>query len=168
MARDGGFGLFDNRWVRPDREGGFDLAIPSGVRTMLGDLVDRLDELLGTDSDLVRRVFPTAYPDDAEREAGYQAMVRGELIDRHRASAATIADTVEADHLTEAELTAWMTAVNALRLVFGTALDVSEDVPLHVDMDSDEGPAQLAYQVLSELVDDIVTALRWTLPEPEA
>src|SRR5690606_10534216 len=123
----GGFGLFDRRWFRPAGDGGFDVAVPSGVRAMLADVMSGLDELLTSDSPHLRRVFPTAYPDDPEREAGYQALVRGELIDRHRASAEVIAATIDAEHLTEEELTAWMTATNALRLVFGTALDVGED-----------------------------------------
>lgn len=160
MGRDGGFGFFDQRWVRPARDGRFELAIPSGVQAMVLDLVDRLDELLHSDADVVRRVFPTAYPDDAEREAGFQALVRGELIDRHLASARVIEETIHEAHVDEAQLTSWMTALNALRLVLGTALDVSDDAPMQVDIDSEEGPAQMAYQVLSELVDDIVTALR--------
>lgn len=163
MSTKGGFGFFDQRWIRPNREGRFDIAIPSGVRSMLGDLASQLEQLLSTDSELLRRVFPTAYPDDAEREAGFQALVRGQLIDRHRASAQIIAESLDRDELSEEELTAWMTAINALRLVFGTALDVSEDQPLDVDIDSEEGPAQMAYHVLSGLIDEIVQALSSTL-----
>ncbi len=155
----GGFGFFDRRWFRPSPSGGFDVAVPSGVRAMLGDVMGGLEELLSSDSPHLRRVFPTAYPDDPEREAGYQALVRGELIDRHRASAAVIEATIDADHLTEEELTAWMTASNALRLVFGTALDVSEDDDPSIDPDDEDAPARIAYRVLTELVDDMVKAL---------
>ena len=35
--------------------------------------------------------------------------------------------SLEADELTEAELVGWMNAINSLRLVLGTRLDVSED-----------------------------------------
>jgi hypothetical protein len=159
----GGFGFFDKRWFRPARDGGYDVAIPSGVRAMLGDMVGDLDELLSSDSENVRRVFPTAYPDDPEREAGYQALVRGELIERHRASAETIAATIDADHLTEDELASWMTATNALRLVFGTALDVGEDDDRSIDPDDPDAAARVAYQVLTELVDDMVQALSRSL-----
>jgi hypothetical protein len=160
---DGGFGFFDRRWFRPAPDGGFDVAIPSGVRAILGDMMGDLDELLSSDSENVRRVFPTAYPDDADKEAGYQALVRGELIDRHRSSAEVIAATIDADHLTDEELTSWMTAINALRLVFGTALDVSEDDDPAIDPDDPDAPARIAYRVLTELVDDIVQALSTTL-----
>ena len=160
---DGGFGFFDKRWFRPSKDGGFDVAVPSGVRAMLADMMSDLDELLSSDNANVRRVFPTAYPDDAEKEAGYQALVRGELIDRHRQSAELIAETVEADHLTEEQMNAWMTACNALRLVFGTALDVSEDDSPSIDPDDPDAAARVAYRVLTEIVDDIVQALSTTL-----
>jgi hypothetical protein len=154
---------FAERWVHPTDDGRFGMDLPSGVRAMLVDLVARLEELLRSDAEVVRRVFPTAYPEDAEKEAGFQALVRGELIDRHTASAALIAETADHDTLSEDELTSWMTAINALRLVFGTALDVSEDdEPVH-DPDGEDAPARLAYHVLGELVDDIVHALRTTL-----
>lgn len=162
MSRDG-FGFFDRRWFRPATDGGFDVAVPSGVRAILGDMVGSLDELLSSDSENIRRVFPTAYPDDAEREAGYQAFVRGELIERHSAAAEVLASTIDADHLTEEQLTAWMTTANTLRLVFGTALDVGEDDDRAIDADADDAPARVAYQVLTELVDDIVQALSTTL-----
>lgn len=163
MGRDGGFGLFDQRWVRPADDERFELALPSGVRMMLRDLIEEIEELLRSDNDAVRRVFPTAYPDDPEREAGFQALVRGELIDRHVAAAAVVAATVDETSLSEEQLGRWMTTLNALRLVFGTALDVQDDEPPTFDPDSDAAPAQLAYQVLSELVDEIVQALRTTL-----
>lgn len=163
MGFDGGPDPFDERWVRPTGDGRFEMSLPSGVRAMLLDLVDRLEELLRSDADVVRRVFPTAYPDDPEREAGFQALVRGELIDRHVASAATIRDTIRSDSLSEAELTSWMTALNALRLVFGTALDVGEDDEPDHDPEGEDAPARLAYHVLGEVVDDIVHALRSTL-----
>ena len=85
------------------------------------------------------------------------------LIDRHLASARVIEQTIRSSHVDESQLAAWMTALNALRLVLGTALDVRDDEPMSVDIDSEEGPAQMAYQVLSELVDDIVVALRTRL-----
>ena len=161
-----GFADIGPRWVRPDGEGRFELALPAGVRAMLVDLVEPLEPLLHSDEEVVRRVFPTAYPDDAEREAGYQALVRGELIDRHLASAEVIRRTIDAPTLTEEELSAWMTGINALRLVLGTALDVSEDDDrslADLDPDAEDTPARVAYAVLTDLVDDVVSALRTTL-----
>lgn len=156
---DGEFEAFDTQWFRPDPAGGFEARVPRGIRSMFAEMMGSLDEILSSDSDHIRRVFPTAYPDDPEREAGYQALVRGELIERHRASAATVVATLDADHLTEEQLTAWMTATNALRLVFGTALDLSEDDDFEIDPSDPDAGARVAYQVLTQLLGDIVAAL---------
>jgi hypothetical protein len=151
-------GLFTRRpWVRPTDEG-FALELPAGLRDALPHLGSEVEALLDSDEPLVRRVFPTAYPDDPDREAGYQALVRGELVDRHRAGLALIADTVEADHLTAEELTSWMTTVNAMRLVLGTALDVDEESEPEYPDDDPRAITHQFYVVLSILLGDIVDA----------
>ena len=102
---------------------------PGPERELLADLVDQLRELLvaTTDDPSVRRLFPTAYHEDPERDREYQQLVRDELLERRLAALATVEATAAADELDEAELTGWLTALNDLRLVLGTRLDVSED-----------------------------------------
>jgi hypothetical protein len=151
-------GLFRRPWVRPGRDG-FVLDLPEGLREALPHLGAEVEALLGSDEPVVHRVFPAAYPDDPEREAGYQALVRGELIDRHRAGLALMADTVDAERLSLDELTTWMTTVNAMRLVLGTALDVDEDRELELEVDDPQAPMNQLYVVLSVLLSDIVEAL---------
>ena len=149
--------LFRRPWVRAV-DGGYSLRLPDGLRQVLPRLSDELGELLASDEASVRRVFPTAYPDDAEREAGYQALIRGELVDRHRAGLALLAATADAEMLSQDELTRWMTTINAVRLILGTALDVAEDHELELD---DDDPRQFTFQlftVLGLLLGDIVEA----------
>jgi hypothetical protein len=49
-----------------------------------------------------------------------------ELLDGRRGSLATIVDTLELDRLDREEADAWLTALNDLRLVLGTRLDVTQ------------------------------------------
>ena len=88
----------------------------------------------------MRRLFPTAYHDDAERDREYQQLVRDELLDR-RLAALDIVDSHRstADELDEAQLSAWMRRVNDLRLVLGTRLDVCED-RRRLDADDPDAP----------------------------
>ena len=72
----------------------------------------------------MRRLFPTAYHDDPERDREYQQLVRDELLERRLAALATVEATAAADELDEEQLTGWLTALNDLRLVLGTRLDV--------------------------------------------
>ena len=114
------------RRTGPDR---FALKLPEDERAILRNVVPQLGELLGGDlaDPSLRRLFPTAYADDPERDREYHALVRDELADRRRASVELVLSTIDATDLTEDQLTAWMHAVNDLRLVLGTRLDVSED-----------------------------------------
>jgi hypothetical protein len=151
--------IFRRSWVRRRGDGTYELDLPDGVREALPHLGAELEGLLGSDEPVMARLFPTAYPDDPEREAGYQALIRGELIDRHRAGLELVAATASADRLTHDELVTWMTTVNAMRLVLGTALGVEDDVDLEIDDDDPRSLTNQLYLVLSVLLDDILDVL---------
>jgi hypothetical protein len=61
--------------------------------------------------------------------------------------------------LTESEVTAWLQSVNALRLVLGTRLDVSEDEQADVSPTDPEATAWALYHYLTFLLDRIVSAM---------
>ena len=70
------------RRVSRTRAGTFRLELPQAERDLVADLVEQLRELLlvTTDDPSVRRLFPTAYNVDAERDREYQQLVRDELL----------------------------------------------------------------------------------------
>jgi hypothetical protein len=107
----------------------------------------------------VRRLFPPAYADDAGRDAEYQELVHDDLLAARLAALDVVAATVDAGNLDEEQLLAWMGAVNDLRLVLGTRLDVSEETSLDVDPSDPDAGALAVYQYLSFLLESIVEAL---------
>jgi hypothetical protein len=149
------------RRVRRTRQGDFEVRLPAEERALLRNVAPQLRQLL--DGDLadptLRRLFPTAYADDPERDREYHALVRDELADRRRAAVDTLLATVDRDRVDEAELTAWMGAVNDLRLVLGTRLDVSEETEPLPDPDDPDGPLLVLYGYLGYLLEAIVAAL---------
>lgn len=155
------------RRVSRTRQGTYAVRLPAPERQLLGNLVEQLRELLEvtTDDPSVRRLFPTAYHEDPERDREYQQLVRDELLERRLAALETVEETATADELDEHQLTAWLTALNDLRLVLGTRLDVSEDQP-ELDEDDPAAPAMAVYGYLSVLLGDIVDALADDLPPP--
>lgn len=168
-------GLFTRRVERvgPDR---FRLTLPDDERDLLTSLAPQLRALLTTalseDDPSLTRLFPTAYPDDDERDAGYQALVRDELLEKRFETIDVIESTVESTadgaELTGEELSAWMRAVNDLRLVLGTRLDVSEDDdPADLDPADPDAPAWGIYHYLGMLVALIVDAMADDLPEDD-
>ena len=157
--------LFGRR-IRRTRGGDFDIRLPDAERELLAGLVPQLQGLLagGPDDPSLRRLFPTAYADDPEREREYRQLVLDELLAKRQAALATVAATARASRLSEDELVAWMGAINDLRLVLGTRLDVSEDMDA-VDPDDPDAPALAVYGYLGYLLESIVQALSQTLPD---
>ena len=78
----------------------------------------------------------------------------GELLDGRRQALRVIESTVERDLLTAEELESWLTALNDLRLVLGTRLDVTEETygrwPQRRDPDARERAVYLYLSVLQE------------------
>jgi hypothetical protein len=105
----------------------------------------------------VRRLFPTAYPSDPEREDEYQELVRGSLVEQRLASIDTVDQTLDSDTLDDETAGAWMRTLNDLRLVVGTRLDVSEE-PVEIDLDDPDGHLHAVYDYLGFLVDRLVQA----------
>jgi len=135
-------------------------------RALLGRLLTELNELLESDSPLVRRLFPAAYPDDPEREAEYQRLMRSELVVSRRSAIEVVNAVLERGHTDdEGELLQLMQSLNSLRLVLGTMLDVTDD-PTGAEVSTElegSGEHQL-YQFLSWLLDAAVTAASTVRP----
>jgi hypothetical protein len=121
--------------------------------------------LASTDDPSVRRLFPPAYPDDPERDAGYQVLTRDELLEHKLAALDTVEATLDGGELDEAAMTAWMTTLNSLRLVLGTRLDAGEEPP-QLDEDDPLAPAYAVYEVLGWVLSQVVDALSADLPPP--
>ncbi|CAB4791203.1 unannotated protein [freshwater metagenome] len=149
------------RWRVRANGSGFDLNLPAEERQLLANLLPQLREVMEhPDDERARRLFPTAYTDDVERDAEYHRFMREELVASRVAALETFARTAESKHIDEAALLGWMQCVNGVRLVLGTLLDVSEDDDLHRLDENDPHFAEAAlYGYLSGLLEEIVQAL---------
>lgn len=154
------------RRVQRTRRGHYRLKLPPHEREILRSLPGQLRELLGTDDPAVRRLFPPAYEDDADRQAEYEGLVSPELTRDRLDALAVVERTIDASKLTEEEVTAWLGALNDLRLVLGTRLNVTEDMYEEGLPDDDpSSPAFALFAYLGWLEEQIVEALASGLPE---
>ena len=113
------------------------------------------------------RLFPPAYLEDPEKNAEFEQLMRSDLVERKVAVAEMLSETADAAVLTEAQLAAWMGAINDIRLVIGTQLDIREDRdPDEIDEDDPRFPAVMLYGYFTHLLTELVDALEETLPEP--
>jgi Domain of unknown function (DUF2017) len=161
--------IFDRDRVKRRGKGRYQVKLRPSERALMGDLVLQLREqlLASTDDPSVRRLFPPAYPDDVERDAGYQVLTRDELLEHRLAALDTVEGSLDGSDLDHAGLTAWMSTLNSLRLVLGTRLDVDEELPALAD-DDPLAPAYAVYEYLGWLLSQVVDVLSRDLPPPSA
>ena len=151
------------RTVRRARDGTFQLRLTDEERDLVASLSGQLRELLLSDQpEGVERLFPPGYSNDDERQTEYQLITHDELLEKRLASVDIVEQTVTKTSLTEEELSSWMGAINDLRLVLGTRLDVTEDMD-RLALDDPRAPSFAVYQYLTYLLSEIVQALSDTL-----
>ena len=150
--------------VRPRSDGRFDLVLPQAHRSTLSALLGELDQLIEddpSDPDL-RRLSPPAYLEDPERDAAYQLLAGDELRTARRATIDTVRSSMDRSVLVEDQVWAWLRALNALRVVVGTKLDITDedhdpDPPLGPD--DPKAPLWAIYDYCGILQHAIITAL---------
>jgi hypothetical protein len=153
--------MFDRRQIKRARDGSFDVKLPDEERRMLESVLPQLKAALQGDASAdpgFKRLFPVAYADDPAHEAEYRALVGDDLVTKRIAQVETVLATVSSPRLSEEELFAWMGAVNDLRLVLGTRLDVSEETDLAVDPSHPDAAAYGLYAYLGWLLEMLVDA----------
>jgi hypothetical protein len=144
------------RPVKRTRGGRYQLNLSRDERDVLRTLPSQLRDLLAdTDDPGLRRLFPPAYQDEPEAEAEYRRLMLDDLIEHRRATLSTMEATVDAAELSEEEVSAWLGALNDLRLVLGTRLDVTEEE----DPRQLTSPAHALYYFLGYLQECVIEAL---------
>ena len=109
-------------------EGDFRVHLGPVERDLLRRLTAELEELLAAEpgDPSLRRLRPRAYEDErVERE--YRSLIGSELESLRLENLRGLAETADRDRLDPGELDRWLAALNDLRLVLGTRLDVRED-----------------------------------------
>jgi len=146
--------------IRRRRDGRYAVKLDPSVRAVLVTMSEQLAPVLSPDDPMTKRLFPPAYASEinASAERDYRDLVDNALINHHREAFTLMAGTAEAEVLTDAELSAWLSAIGAMRLVLGTRLDVSEDMG-EIDPDDPNAHDRLVYEVLTVILGSIIAAM---------
>jgi Domain of unknown function (DUF2017) len=150
------------RRVRRTRDGTFQVRLPDAERQLLVGLVGQLREMLVSgETDGLQRLFPPAYGTDDERNTEWEAITHDELLDKRLGALDALEQTAGATAVDEAQLEGWMGAINDVRLVLGTRLDVTDDRDELDDLSPDDprAPGLAVYAYLTSLLGEIVHAL---------
>jgi len=144
--------------IKARRDGRFRVELAPEERAVLASLPAQLVDALDAGEETLFRLFPPAFPEDAEADRAYRSLVGRSLEDGKLRALAELERTARATSLDEEELGAWLGALESLRLALGTQLDVTEHgAPL--DLDDPDAPRLALYQWLSWLQDEVVAAL---------
>jgi len=138
--------------------GRFALEIPEPERLLLRNLLPDLNDLVQARDPSTKRLFPTAYHDDPQKEAEYQSLMANDLAAGRLAAIRTVEQTIDQPEIDLPALERWMEAINSLRLVLGTRLEVGEDLPA-LDADDPDAPAYAVYEYLGWLMEQAVRAM---------
>jgi Domain of unknown function (DUF2017) len=145
------------RAVGPD-EYAFDLG-PDERRVVRG-LCEELRPLVADEDAAVGRLFPSAYRDDDEASAGYDALVRESLVSGRLRALDSVIATADASRLALAEVEAWCGVLNDVRLVLGERLGVTEELyETGIERDDPRAPQLSLYGWLTWLQGEFVEML---------
>jgi hypothetical protein len=144
---------------------GFTLHIGKDEREVVTRLLEELRTMQSDPdaADATTRLFPVVHPENPDQEAEYQRLMRSELIESRAAGIGTAVDVLSRPgrkiSLSEAELLAFSRAVNSVRLVLGTILEVTEDDDLDAPPELVESPEYQLYAYLSYVLDACVRVM---------
>jgi len=151
---------------------GVSLKIEDEERQLLGHLIPQLRDVLvgvGPSGEVdkgMRRLFPTAHPEDVDKETEFQTSQRDRLLAVRLDRLDLVESTLSSEHLTDSEHSAWITTVNDLRLVLGTRLDVGEeDDHDTVDPEDESGAAAATYHYLGHLLSELIEVVEFDEPD---
>lgn len=150
------------------KNGNYKIDLADDHRQLLTQLVEQLRDSLTTTTDdaNLRRLFPTAYNNDAKKDAEYQRLMRDELLESRLAAIdVTIKVIAQNDEISAEEIDAFTKSINSLRLVLGTTLDIAESDygAQSDDSDSDETSEADEYSIQKELYEYLGWLLEWTV-----
>ena len=151
------------RGISPRGDGTYRVELPEEERDVLAALPDQLREALDAGEPTLYRLFPPAHSDDDAANEDYARLVGPALVDGKLRALAELQRTAHAKRLDEDELGSWLGAIESLRLVLGTQLDVTEESYGPLDTADPDAPRLALYHWLSWLQEEVVQALSESL-----
>jgi len=150
--------LFARRLIQREAGDTFKLNLGGEERDLLRNLGPQFAALLDDPAQpVLERLFPPAYSEseDLELQDEYRRLMQEDLVDRHREELEALVATAGADTLTFEQLLGWARALNSIRLVLGTHLDVQQDD----ESRRPETPDEALYQWLTYLLGEVIEAM---------
>ena len=147
------------RGIERRRDGRYRVRLPTDERDVLAALPGQLRDALAEGDPSLYRLFPPAFADDDEANEEYARLVGQGLVEGKLLALAELERTAHDEMLTEADLGAWLGALESLRLALGTQLDITEESYVAFDETDPDAPRLALYHWLSWLQEEVVQAM---------
>lgn len=135
-----------------------EVRLETGIRELLTRVSGELREiLLVNDGEIVKRLYPPAYPDDPKSNEAFDELVKDKLLMQRLDDIDRFEETIDTETMDIELADVWMNTINQARLVLGTQLDVSEDDQA-IDPEDPEASGRMIYQVLSYVLEELTRA----------
>ena len=147
--------------IRRGAEGSVHLDLDENERRLLREVAEELSSQLeqAPEDPALSRLFPPAHA-DPEREREYKELTRDQLLTGRERALAVLLETADNEMLTRDEADAWLRALNDVRLVLGTRLDITEDFDWDgFDATTPQAYGLALYAYLSWLQEQLVEAM---------
>ncbi len=151
---------------RPGRRGRVRInleAVEAGLLTTLFDDLASAMRTLPDDDPVRERLFPSAYPGDADAAEEFRSFTedglrdaRLERLEKCRSDLPVAAGDVDLD---EDAGRRWLAVLNDLRLAIGTRLNITEDDEPELDPADPDAQTRAIYHWLTALQDSLVRAV---------
>lgn len=110
-------------------EGGrFENLLHDEEKELLSVLPGLVNEAIDMNSPYVTRLFPPTYPFDTVAQAEFEKISSDALVKQHRGVLEGFCASIQKPEITLDDLMTWVGAINNIRLLLGTALDVYEEM----------------------------------------
>ncbi len=162
------------RRIRRAADGRIAVRLAPREREVLGALAAQLaseaaGELAageGQRDEALARLSPDAVADDPAASAAFRELTAADLAEARQERFAMLAETIDAVYLDDAHASAWLGAVNDLRLVRGTRLGVTEQTgAVPIDESDPVAADTIVFLWLGWVEEQLVEALAAGLPD---
>jgi hypothetical protein len=145
--------------IEQTAKGEIRLRLPEDEQTLLRGIAASTRALLADGEDpALRRLYPPAY-DDPELNKEYRELTGGQLAAGRERALQHLEATVDREVLSPQDADLWLRALNDVRLVLGTRLDVTEDLDWDGLSPQDPRAPELAlYAYVSWIQEQLVEA----------
>ena len=150
--------MYVNRMQRT-KSGEIRLRLPEEEQVLLRAIAASTRELLvDGDDPALHRLFPPAY-DDPDLDQEFRELTRGQLTAGREQALDHLEATVDRDVLLPNDADLWLRALNDVRLVLGTRLDVTEDLDWsRLSPEDPRAPDLALYAYVSWIQEQLVEA----------